>query len=245
MPTSGPVCGLSRKPLNVRLPRSRSGVPRSSKSTAPPSLLKTMVFMIGGWQGRAALRQSLGVHQELRSRARVLWPRNRQPAADTPVSGLGTLPSPPHVLGSGSDAFTGATGVVSALFTQTDARGPGTGIPKPSHVSRLSGPAYEHPADAVSMFPGGERGSDRAGRAAGAAVNPSGRQQPPAKTGAPGSLILPAGHRSLMLLPSSAQQNQLFLSFCAQRSNPRSCREPGARINRTEVAVQILRFSCS
>lgn len=59
---------------------------------------------------------------------------------------------------------------------QTGARGPGTGIPKPSHVSRLPGPAREHPAGAVSMFPGGERGSDRVRRAAGAAVNSSRRR---------------------------------------------------------------------
>lgn len=105
-----------------------------------------------------------------------LWPRRPQPVAGCPVSGLGTLPSPPHVLGAGSNALTAATGVASALFTQTGARGPGTGIPKPSHVSRLPGPAREHPAGAVSMFPGGERGSDRVRRAAGAAVNSSRRR---------------------------------------------------------------------
>lgn len=64
-----------------------------------------------------------------------LWPRGPQPAADCPSSGLGTLPSPPHVLGAGYEELTAATAVVSALFTQTGARGPGPGIPRPSHVS--------------------------------------------------------------------------------------------------------------
>lgn len=56
-------------------------------------------------------------------------------AAGSPASRLGALPSPPHVLRAGSSALTAATAVVSALFTQTGARGPGTGIPRPSHVS--------------------------------------------------------------------------------------------------------------
>lgn len=56
-------------------------------------------------------------------------------AAGSPASRLGALPSPPHVLRAGSSALTAATAVVSALFTQTGARGPGTGIPRRSHVS--------------------------------------------------------------------------------------------------------------
>lgn len=64
-----------------------------------------------------------------------LWPRSPQPAAGCSSSELGTLPSPTHVLGEGFDELNAATAVVSALFTQTDARGPGPGIPRPSHVS--------------------------------------------------------------------------------------------------------------
>lgn len=56
-------------------------------------------------------------------------------ADGSPASRLGALPSPPHVLRAGSSALTASTAVVSALFTQTGARGPGTGIPRPSHVS--------------------------------------------------------------------------------------------------------------
>ncbi|XP_029327631.1 uncharacterized protein LOC115029850 [Mus caroli] len=99
---------------------------------------------------------------------------------------------------------------------------------QPANIPRVRYPC-SRAAREEAIAPVGRRG---------AAVNPSGRQQPPAKPGTRGSLILPAGHRSLMLLPSSAQQNQLFLSFCAQRCNPRSCPEPGARVNRTEVALQ-------
>lgn len=73
MPTSGPVCGLSRTPPYGRLPRSRSGVPRSSKSTAPPSLLKTMVFIVrAGRDMRPCRSASESGHQELRSRTQVL-----------------------------------------------------------------------------------------------------------------------------------------------------------------------------
>lgn len=73
MPTSGPVCGLSRTPPYGRLPCSRSGVPRSSKSTAPPSLLKTMVFIVrAGRDTRPCRSASESGHQELRSRIQVL-----------------------------------------------------------------------------------------------------------------------------------------------------------------------------
>lgn len=64
-----------------------------------------------------------------------LWPRSPQPVTGCPSLDLGTLPSPMHVLGKGFDELNAATAVVSALFTQTDARGPGPGIPRPSHVS--------------------------------------------------------------------------------------------------------------
>lgn len=73
MPTSGRACGLSKMPPYGLLPRSRSGVPRSSKSTAPPSLLKTMVFMVRAGRDSRPRRSALELgRQELRSRAPVL-----------------------------------------------------------------------------------------------------------------------------------------------------------------------------
>lgn len=56
-------------------------------------------------------------------------------AAGSPASRLDVLPSPPHVFRAGSGALTAATDSVAALFTRTGARGPGTGIARPSHVS--------------------------------------------------------------------------------------------------------------
>ncbi|XP_055485158.1 collagen alpha-1(I) chain-like [Psammomys obesus] len=121
----------------------------------------------GGGEGRARTGGEQGGRSPGRAGARggggrYLWPRRPPRAAGCPAPGLGALPSPPHVPGAGSDALPAAAAAVSPLFTRTGARRPGTGIAGPSHVSRLPDPAREHPAGALSMFPGGGRGSERA-----------------------------------------------------------------------------------
>lgn len=85
--------------------------------------------------GRAARPPAPSTTRDPRAVPVAVRPAAGGRAAGSPASRLGALPSPPHVLGAGSSALTAATAVLSALFTQTGARGPGTGIPRPSHVS--------------------------------------------------------------------------------------------------------------
>lgn len=132
-------------------PRRPSGQPRPPP---PPPLGRVPKGLGGRWGkgGESPGARSRG-KERLGSRSAPLFPRpragTRRPravpvaggpaaggrAAGSPASRLGALPSPPHVLRAGSSALTAATAGVAALFTQTGARGPGTGIARPSHVS--------------------------------------------------------------------------------------------------------------
>lgn len=123
-------------------------------------------------------------------------------AAGSPASRLGALPCPPHVFRAGSQALTAATAVVSALFTQTGARGPGTGIPRPSHVSRLPGPGGEHPAGAASTFQGRREKAPAPSRLRGRQLTLAEEMPRRAPRGAPSGRALPspaglagAGHK--------------------------------------------------
>lgn len=133
--------------MGSQAPRPPWGQPQSPPGASPPDL--------GGRWGKGEERggvqgggkEQLGSQREppvpLAGRGRrdpgavpvSVGPAAGGRAAGSPASRLGALPSPPHVLRAGSSALTAATAVVSALFTQTGARGPGTGILRPSHVS--------------------------------------------------------------------------------------------------------------